>query len=48
MVIVISIDRNNLLCSSTSLIDSLNNPTPFCTLSGLTNIISNHTLNTIL
>ena len=35
LVIIISIDRNGLLCSSTSLIDSLNNPTPFCTLSGL-------------
>ena len=48
MVIVISIDRNGLLCSSTSLIDSLNNPTPFCTLSGLMNIISNQTLYIVL
>ena len=35
LVIIISIDRNGLLCSSRSLIDSLNNPTLFCTLSGL-------------
>ena len=35
LVIIISIDRNHLLCSSTNLIDSFNNPTPFCTLSGL-------------
>ena len=35
LVIIVSIDRNSLLCSSTSLIDSINNPTPFCTLSGL-------------
>ena len=35
MNIIISIDRNGLLCSSINLIDSLNNPTPFCTLSGL-------------
>ena len=35
LVIIISIDRNGLLCSSTSLSDSVNNPTPFCTLSGL-------------
>ena len=35
LVIIVSIDRNGLLCSSTSLSDSVNNPTPFCTLSGL-------------
>ena len=35
LVITVSIDRNGLFCSSTSLIDSLNNPTPFCILSGL-------------
>ena len=34
LVIIISIDRNGLFCSSTSLNDTLNNPTPFCTLSG--------------
>ena len=35
LVIIISIDRNGLLCSSKGLVDSLNSPTPFCTLSGL-------------
>ena len=35
LIFIASIDRNGLFCSSTSVIDSLNNPTPFCTLSGL-------------
>ena len=35
LVIIISIDKDGLLCSSKRLFDSLNSPTSFCTLSGL-------------
>ena len=45
--VIIFNDRNSLLCSSTSLIDSINNPTLFCTISGYYCFIC-HTVCTIL
>ena len=34
MLLIVIIGRDSLLCSSVSLLDSLNTPTTFCTLSG--------------
>ena len=34
-----AIDRNKLFCSSISLLDTLDNPTPYCIISGNTEII---------
>ena len=34
IVVILAIDRNKLMCSSISLLDTLNNPTPYCTISG--------------
>ena len=42
------IDRNGLLCSSVSVIDSVNNPTLFCTISGYYCFISHTVITTFL